>query len=296
MDLLRILFTLLCLIFASISHSSDQVQNPGIAFIHGTNDHRLDADGGYWKTGFTILMSQALRNIDNYKVVACDFSQTIWHEEAAGCVVDQLISFINEKKIDKLVIYTHSHGANIIRWILSNPVYDARYKRLSETISQVIALAPSSGGTPLADEVTQGNVFEASLGWLLGYRNDSVRQQQVADMAIYNSELLYGTNGRPSLPVPFRVVVGSDVTASPISSASYCNGYLRNVGLKITKLYLDDCADGFLNCSSQSAAGKIWFYDTQKTQDNTPLSHNQSRHNCFGFEKVLINDLAQQGA
>jgi len=295
MDLLRIFLTLLCLVFSLQSHSS-QPSNPGIAFIHGTNDHRQDAEGGYWKTSFIILMSQALPNIDNYKVLACDFSQNLWHEEAAGCVADQLIAFVNEKKIDKLVVYTHSHGANIIRWILSNPVYDSRYKKLGKVISQVIALAPSSAGTPLADEVMAGNIFEASLGWLLGYRNDSVRQQRVGDMAIYNEELLYGTVGRPNLHVPFRAVAGSDVTASPITSASYCNGYLRNVGLKITKLYLDDCSDGFLNCSSQAAAGKLWFYDTQKTIDNIPLSHNQSRHNCFGFEKVLVSDLAQQGA
>lgn len=296
MDLLRTFLTLICLCFSLNTFSATETDNLGIGFIHGTNDHRLDAEGGYWKTGFIILMSQALHNIDNYKVVSCDFRQTMWHEEAAGCVADQLLQFIEDKKITKLVVYTHSHGANIIRWILSNQVYDPRYKQLSEIITQVIALAPSSAGTPLADEVMQGNIFEASLGWLLGYRNDSVRQQRVGDMAIYNEEILYGTAGRPSLPVAFRAVAGSDVTASPISSASYCNGYFQNIGLKLTKLYLDSCADGFLNCSSQGAAGKLWFYDTQKTIDNIPLSHNQSRHNCFGFEQVLINDLAKQGA
>ncbi|STY83188.1 Uncharacterised protein [Legionella quateirensis] len=87
-----------------------------------------------------------------------------------------------------------------------------------------------------------------------------------------------------------------DVYASPFSTSSYCNGYLQNSGLKITKLYLDTCADGFLNCTSQLAAGELWFYDRDKTEDNAPLSHNQSRHSCFGFDQILISALSTEGA
>lgn len=290
MDFSRLLF-----LFTLIFYSLCSFANTGIAFIHGTNDHRLDANG-YWKDPFVNAVSQGLSNPDNVTVIHCDFRQNMWNEEAAGCLVNQLLGFIHEKKITQLTVYTHSHGSNVLRWVLSNPVYDSRYKELNPYISEIIALAPSSGGTPLADEVTQGNVFEESLGWLLGYRNDSVKQQRVGDMAIYNEELLFGTSNRPAFPMPFRVVVGTDVTASPFTSASYCNGYFRNAGLKVTKLYLNSCSDGFLNCSSQSTAGKIWFMDTQKTTDQIPLSHNQSRHNCFGFEKILVADLASKGA
>ncbi|VEB35574.1 Uncharacterised protein [Legionella sainthelensi] len=183
-----------------------------------------------------------------------------------------------------------------MRWILSNPTYDSRYLQLKNKIDQVIALAPSSGGTPLADALLNGGVFEASLSWLLGYTGDAIKQQRVGDMYIYNEELLFGTKNRPSLPKPFKSVVGTDVIASPLNSSSYCNGYILNSGLKIAKLYLDSCADGFLNCSSQTVAGSIWFYDKDKLEDHLTLSHNQSRHSCFGLEKILTSVIDSEGA
>jgi hypothetical protein len=183
-----------------------------------------------------------------------------------------------------------------MRWILSNPTYSSRYMRLNNKIRQVIALAPSSTGTPIADLVLSGNVLGSSLSWILGFEGDAIKQQRVGDMQIYNEELLLGTKGRPTLPIPFKAVVGTDVIASPLSSASYCNGYLLNSGLKISKLYLDKCADGFLNCSSQNAAGEVWFYDKDVLDNNLTLSHNHSRHSCFGMDKILISALATEGA
>jgi hypothetical protein len=289
-----VLYVFLIVMFLfNLSHAASE--NLGIALVHGTNDHRIDAEGGYWRNEFIDLLASSLPNPENYLVVACNFSHAMWNEEAAGCTADQLLTFIENKKITRLVIYTHSDGGNIIRWIISNPTYDPRYFELIEKIVEVVAISPSSGGTPLADEATDGSIFMEALGWLIGYRNDAVLQQRVGDMALYNDELLLGSEGRPSLPVPFRVIVSSDVTASPFSSASYCNGYTLNAGLKIAKLYLDYCADGFLNCTSQAAAGTVWFYDTEKTLDKTPLSHNQSRHNCFGLDTILKSDLAAQG-
>ncbi|MFI4963721.1 MAG: hypothetical protein ACHP6H_07715, partial [Legionellales bacterium] len=159
----------------------------------------------------------------------------------------------------------------------------------------VIAMAPSSGGTPLADEVLDGNIFETSVAWILGYLSDAVKQQRVGDMLIFNEELLLGSKGRPSLSVPFRVVVGTDVVASPFISYSYCNGYMHNSGLKLTQMYLDICSDGFLNCSSQTYAGEVWFYDEEKTEDRKTLSHNQSRHSCAGLDQILASALVTQG-
>lgn len=295
MDCKCLVACLILLFVASLGYSANTAENIGIAFIHGTNDHRADADGGYWKRSFIDSVTGVLPNSSNYVVIACDFSQYMWHEEAAGCTANQLLDFISNKRITKLIVYTHSNGGNIIRWILSNPSYDSRYMLLTKKIKQVIALAPSSGGTPLADEVMNGHSFESKVGWLLGYKNDSVKQQRIGDMALYNSELLFGTPGRPTLSTPFRVVVGTSVTASPLSTASYCNGYVLNTGLKLTQFYLDSCSDGFLNCRSQNIAGKVWFYDWQKTSYKTPLSHNQSRHSCFGLEQILRDDLLAQG-
>lgn len=293
MDFKYILIALMLFCSTSLTQAAD---NPGIAIIHGTGDHREDAYGNYWKIDFIESLAQGLPNPDNYYVVHCDYSRYMWAEDAGDCTVDQLLEFIQDKNISSLTVYTHSNGGNVIRWILSNPTYNDRYMRLANKIRQVIALAPSSTGTPLADLVLSDPVLGSNISWILGFQGDAIKQQRVGDMNIYNEELLFGTKGRPSLSVPFKAIVGTDVVASPVSSASYCNGYLLNSGLKITKLYLDQCADGFLNCSSQNAAGEIWFYDKDRLENQMTLSHNQSRHSCFGMDKILISALAAEGA
>lgn len=296
MDLLRYIFLILFFICSPGLHASSTL-NPdtGIVFIHGTNDHRTNADGDYWKKEFTRSVADALPNPENFLIVACDFSKYMWHEDAGGCLTTQMINFAKEKHLSKLVIYTHSNGANVLRWVLSNPTYDARYLELQPYIDRIVAISPSSEGTPLADESFYGGVFGTGLSWLLGYRNDAVRQQRIGDMFIFNEELILGTKARPSLPHPMKVIVGTDVSASPMSSSSYCNGYMLNTALKVTKIYLDKCSDGFLSCSSQSAAGDLWFQDIEKTEDQLTLSHNQSRHSCFGLSDILKNDLTGQG-
>jgi hypothetical protein len=262
----------------------------GVAFVHGTGK-QTDARAEYWQPGIIDTVRQGLPNSANYTVVNCDFEQYMWKPEAAGCLAGQLTTFINSMGITRLVVITHSNGGNVVRWILSNPTYDSRYPKLIQTISKVTALAPSSAGTPLADAVLNGNVFEASVGWLLGYQNDAVRMQQVGWMATYNAQNLYGTVGRPALPKPFRAVVGSDVESAVWDSNSYCGGYAQNVGLELTQNWLDSCSDGFLECSSQKAAGTLLFTDKARTKGAEPLSHNQSRRDCFGLGAILRNDL-----
>src|SRR3990167_9906207 len=219
MSSLRTIFGLFLIMISLTSFANNQ----GIALIHGTNDHRQDADDDYWKREFIDSVRLGLNNSENYLVVACDFSHFMWDEEAAGCTANQLLTFINAKKITDLTVYTHSNGANVIRWILSNPTYDSRYLQLHQAIKQVIAIAPSSAGTPLADETFEGSYFTEAVGWLLGYRNDSVKQQRIGDMALYNDHILLGSKGRPSLSIPFKTIIGTDVAASPFSDSSYCN-------------------------------------------------------------------------
>ncbi|WMJ71135.1 hypothetical protein [Stenotrophomonas sp. 24(2023)] len=264
----------------------------GVAFVHGTGA-QTNATQDYWQPAIIDTVRQGLPNSANYTVINCDFNQYMWKPEAAGCLAGQLTSFINARGITQLVVITHSNGGNVMRWILSNPTYDSRYPKIIATVRKVNALAPSSAGTPLADAVINGNTFETSLGWLLGFSTDAVRMQQVGHMATYNAQNLYGTAGRPALPRPFRAVVGSDVESAPWNSSNYCGGYAQNVGLEFTQNWLDSCSDGFLNCSSQRAAGSTWFTDTQRTQNGKPLSHNQSRRECFGLGGILRNDLAQ---
>lgn len=263
--------------------------NKGVAFVHGTG-HQTNALADYWTSAFVNSVRQGLPNQANYVVVNCDFTKYMWENAAAGCLATQLYNFITSRNITDLVVITHSNGGNVMRWILSNPTWDSRYPTIISRIRWVNALAPSSAGTPLADAVISGNVFEAALGWLLGYQNDAVRMQQVSWMAYYNANYLLGTAGRPALPRGFWAVVGTDVSSGIFSSQAYCAGYAQSVGLEITQNWLASCSDGFLNCSSQAAAGYVWFYDVNATGGRY-LNHNQSRRDCFGLDVILRNDL-----
>jgi hypothetical protein len=262
----------------------------GVAFVHGTGK-QTNALNDYWTTSMVNSVRQGLANQNNYVVINCDFEQYMWDAQAAGCLAGQLHNFINQRGITDLVVLTHSNGGNVMRWIMSNPTWDSRYPLIIDRLRWVNALAPSSLGTPLADAVMAGNVFEASLGWLLGYQNDAVRMQQTSWMAHYNAHWLLGTAGRPNLPKGFWNVVGSDVHAAVWNTASYCGGYHYQVGLAVTQWWLNSCSDGFLECSSQNGAGSLWFYDHWVTQSGRKLSHHQSRRNCFGLDVILRNDL-----
>jgi len=262
----------------------------GVAFVHGTG-RQTNALDDYWTRAMVDSVRQGLPNPADYLVVNCDFEQYMWTSGAAGCLATQLYNFVTARNITDLVVITHSNGGNVMRWILSNPTWDSRYPTIISRIRWVNALAPSSLGTPLADAVTNGTVFEQSLGWLLGYQSDAVRQQQLSWMAYYNANWLLGTAGRPALPKGFWNVVGTDVETAVWDPDSYCGGYSLNLGLEITQAWLSSCSDGFLDCSSQAGAGTVWFYDTDVTAGDEPLSHNQSRRKCFGLDVVLRNDL-----
>lgn len=276
---------LLSLLFACVMSASAWAKT-GLVLIHGTGNPS-DAYNDYWTGSFVNSVKQGLSNQSLVLVINCNFDKYMWDSAASGCLAGAITSFINQHGLTDLKLVTHSNGGNVVRWILSNPTYDSRYPGIISRTSRVIALAPSSGGTPLADAVMQGNVFESTLGWLLGFKSDAVRQQQVAWMAHYNNNNLYGTSGRPGLPTTFETVVGSDVDSSPFDGDSYCAGYQNQVALEVTQNWLNSCSDGFLDCSSQSAAGSVWFTDKNRTKGREPLSHQQSRRDCFNLDKLI---------
>ncbi|SFC42973.1 hypothetical protein [Pseudoalteromonas denitrificans] len=262
--------------------------NTGLAFIHGTGK-QTDARNDYWTSEFIDSVRKGIPNSEKYTVINCDFDQFMWHEDASGCLATALTHFISDQNITDLKLITHSNGGNIVRWILSNPTSNSLYPNIINKITHTVALAPSSGGTPLADAAIAGNAFEAGVGWLLGYNSDAVKQQQVSWMEFYNTEWLYGTSGRPALQSKFEAVVGSDVDSAIWDTDSYCGGYQYQVALEVTQNWLDNCSDGFLNCSSQAAAGSVWFYDKDKSNGKEPLSHHQSRRKCFGLDSLVRN-------
>jgi hypothetical protein len=262
----------------------------GVAFIHGTG-HQTDAYNDYWTGDFINSVMQNQPNRNNYVVINCNFDKYMWDGAASGCLAAQLTTYMQNNNITSLYTITHSNGGNIVRWIMSNPTWDARFPAIINAISNVTALAPSSAGTPLADAAIAGNAFESTLGWLLGYSSDAVRQQQVSWMSYYNQNYLHGTSGRPNLSKNFKSVVGSDVDSAFWDGDSYCAGYQYQVALETTQNWLDNCSDGFLECSSQSAAGSVWFTDKNRTNGSEPLSHQQSRRDCFGLDVIIRNDI-----
>lgn len=278
----------LIMLIASCVMSWFSNANTGLALVHGTGS-QTDAYNDYWTGDFVNSVKQGIPDQSKVLIVNCNFDKYMWDDAAAGCLAESMSNFITENKITDLKVVTHSNGGNVIRWILSNPTSDARYPTIINAISRIIALAPSSAGTPLADAAMNGNVFESTLGWLLGYKSDAVRQQQEGWMAYYNSNNLHGTAGRPALPTIFESVVGSDVDSAFWDGDSYCAGYQYQLALEVTQNWLDSCSDGFLNCSSQQAAGTLWFKDKQKTKGSEPLSHQQSRRDCFNLDKLIRN-------
>jgi hypothetical protein len=278
------------MLFVLICGATAAEANRGVVFVHGTSANN-DALNEYWTPEFVGVVAQGLPDPSKYFVINCDFTKFPNREAAGGCLASQILSFVNAEGITDLRVFTHSHGGNMMRWILSNPGFDARYPPVIDVTTWVIALAPSSLGTPLADAAANGTVFEQLIGLFLGYNTEAVVMQQVGNMQIINNEWLYGTAGRPPLPKTFAAVVGTDVLSSPFSSASYCGGYGNSVALEFTQNWLDSCSDGFLPCDSQVGAGDVFYADVWLTSGGTPLNHQQSRRNCFGFANVLKSAL-----
>lgn len=262
----------------------------GVAFVHGTGAP-ADALADYWKPEIVNTVAGCLPDPSKRVVVTADFNQYMWADSAAGSTARQLKAFIDANNIGELVVITHSNGGNVLRWILSNPTASPDFAYVASKITKVEALAPSSGGTPLADAVMNGTVLEEAMGWVAGFANDAVRMQQISWMANYNANNLYGTIDRPALSVPFRATVGTDVESSPFDGDSYCGGYFEQAGLELIQNgWLDACSDGFLNCTSQRAAG-TYVNDKSFTAGGEPLSHNQSRRECFGLGNYLCGSV-----
>ena len=262
----------------------------GVAFVHGTGK-QTDALNDYWTSNMVNSVRQGLSNQANYVVINCDFEKYMWDSQAAGCLAGQLYNFINQRGINRPgdsdpLQWWQRDALDHVQSDLGQPLPDHHQQHpLGQCTGTV------QPGHAVADAVMAGNVFEASLGWLLGYQSDAVRMQQTSWMQYYNGTWLNGTSGRPSLPKGFWNVVGSDVHAAVWNGASYCGGYQYQVGLAVTQWWLNSCSDGFLECSSQNGAGSLWFYDYQRTQSGRKLSHHQSRRNCFNLDVILRNDL-----
>lgn len=264
----------------------------GVAFVHGTADHsQFTAHYYYWTDEMIDSVRSGLEDPLNYRVVGCDFEQNFWHPDMVDCLAEQLGSFL-DTGINDLVVYTHSHGGNALRWILSNPSQDPSFPRIISNIGLTTIIAPSSKGTPLADMAISGTKISQWLGSKFGFDNDATAQQQTFMMDVFNQQNLLGTSGRPPLPIGFWTLTGRDVKMTKPRCASYWTvlGLRATHGLMALKGH--GCNDGLLPCWSQKGAGIDWAEDYEIT-GGRELNHDVSRHACFGLDIQLRDDLAQ---
>lgn len=132
----------------------------GVAFVHGTGIQTHSSARDYWSWENIESMKSALPNVNYYDIIHCDFNQFMWDSRAAGCLANQVDAFVNRHDLGHVMLVTHSNGGNVVRWILSNPTYSSDYRTLKSKTRFFVNIAATSKGTPLANAVQNGNVFE----------------------------------------------------------------------------------------------------------------------------------------
>ena len=178
---------------------------------------------------------------------------------------------------------------------LSSILHISPKRSLASSISTVDKSSYSSSTLPFANTTFKYDVSDLNISTMaLVACKTSDGNISLPNKAFIKVDLPAFTSpatDNKNLPVPFKVITGTDVDSSPFDSDSYCGGYSNQLALEFTQNWLDSCSDGFLECSSQEAAGSVWFRDTQVMDGGEPLSHQQSRRPCFGLDEVLRDDI-----
>lgn len=86
--------TVLALLLGLATAPAQAADVVGVAFVHGTGA-QTNATQDYWQPAIIDTVRQGLPNSSNYVVINCDFTQYMWKPEAAGCLANQLTSFID---------------------------------------------------------------------------------------------------------------------------------------------------------------------------------------------------------
>lgn len=273
-----------------------------VIFVHGTSDQTpQSATDDYW----TQDALDRFRNGLPYLVVGYQgASYAADDPQSWGAIADQIDRFTQENAVERIVVVTHSNGANPVRYLLRHPNANAAVSRVVALVQQVIFLAGDSAGTPLADKVTTSSTaahVANSVGQafgLMNYDGPAVWEQRVDTMATLNGNGTFddgsdrGTayvNGS----IPAVAVSGTSVYAAIWSSDAYCGGYGMTAGLKATLMYgwgYSGCADGFVGCDSAQYVGYVPAQGIGVADDR--LNHNQSRRGCHGEDGFVSSSIS----
>jgi len=240
----------------------------GVVFIHGKGGASL-ADAATARAYWTEDMISTTTKGNTIPSLVChyDGTQIMW--TAAGVVAGQITTWMTANAIDDIVVETHSFGGVVIRWILSNPTYDARYQPIINRIRWVNSIAPPNKGSEAAD--LAGTLSGSWLtGWLVdlvGQNNDSTKNCRTDWMAYYNQYYLKGTSGRPALPKGVWNIAGTGLWNDFAHSEDYGLATLSG----IAGLPGED--DGMVAQYSAQAVGTVWF--------TTDANHHHNRHNDY---------------
>jgi hypothetical protein len=217
----------------------------------------------------------------------------------------------NADDVTDLVVVTHSGGSNVIRYITQHPTINSDFAHVQARLRKIIAVAPPSRGTYLADRVfaNDGSLVTlagSALASLMGFKDDGTKFIQTTEMATYNQDSaklvntsstqggvpFYNTGGLASPATCKGVKIFGKCIGVIWSSLgpSYCDSTAMSIGLSALHnafLYANDagtarnnCSDGFISCASAQAIGTAFHYDVNQ-------DHNQSRRQCNGEDSAI---------
>jgi hypothetical protein len=240
----------------------------GVVFVHGKGGADLASESvarAYW----TEDMIRATTKGYALPYLICHYDGTQFMWVAAGQVAGQITSWMTANAVDDIVVETHSFGGVVLRWMMSNPSYDARYQPILDRLRWVNSIAPPNKGSEAAD--LAGTLSGSWLtGWLVdlvGQNTDSTRNCRTDWMAYYNQYYLKGTSGRPALPKTLYNIAGTGLWNDFAHAEDYGLATLSG----IAGLPGED--DGLVAQYSAQGAGVVWF--------TTLANHHHNRRNDF---------------
>jgi hypothetical protein len=252
------------------------VATTGVVFIHGKGGATL-ADASVARAYWTEAMISATTKGNTIPSLVCHYDGTQYMWVAGGVVAGQITTWVNANAITELVIETHSFGGVVIRWILSNPTYDARYQPIINKIRWVNSIAPPNKGSEAAN--LAGTLSGSWLtGWLVdlvGQNNNSTTNCTTSSMSYYNQYYLKGTSGRPALPKTVYTIAGTGLWNDFAHVEDYGLATLSGVA------GLPGEDDGMVAQYSAQGAGTVWFL--------TDANHHHNRRNDY---RQIGNSLA----
>ncbi|HET8647650.1 MAG TPA: choice-of-anchor X domain-containing protein, partial [Vicinamibacteria bacterium] len=256
------------LVAAAVLSATPADARSGAVFVHGAGSNFLNDTAGaraYW--GEDMLRASTRNWTVPYLVAHYDSNQYMW--VGAGQVAGQIHDWMMANGIDDIVVNTHSFGGTVLRWIMSNPGYDARYPAIIARIRWVNSIAGPHKGSEAAN--LAGTLSGSWLtGWmvsLVGANTDAHKNCRTDWMAYYNQYYLKGTSGRPALPRSVYTIAGTGLWNDFVHSEDYGLATLSG----IAGLPGED--DGMVAQYSAQGVGLIWF--------STAANHHHNRRNDY---------------